>query len=198
MIYPLVRESSINRQRELLIAEDFSRKHFGENCEVILGNDELGVPDAFVFNNEQLLACVELVGYILGKINEIKSLTQIGEFSFSVDVEKCTEVHSRQEHPYTLIRKKIFGERQYQRYEAKHLILLIHTEVYVKNDSLCFAMDGMMQMNPSINNFMHHKNEIIEELKDSVSQSQPNQWDNVYIADYSYSPVVEQCPLIEV
>ncbi len=90
------------------------------------------------------------------------------------------------------------GERQYELHDAKNLILLIHTEVYVKNNFLCFAMDGMMQMNPSINNFMHHKKEIIEELRSTVSESQPNQWDMIYLADYSHSRVTEQCPIIEI
>lgn len=198
MDYPLLLEPPTERQRELLIAEDFVKKYFGDRCDVILGNDDLGVPDAFVFKDKKLLACVELVGYVLGKINEIKSLAQVERLTFQIDIEKSTRIHTRQDHPYTLINKKMLGERQYKRYDSGKLILLIHTEVYVKNNSLCFAMDGIMQMNPSINNFMHHKEEIIEELRNTVSESQPNQWDMIYLADYSHSLVIEQCPLIKI
>lgn len=198
MDYPKLNKTSLDRERELLIALDFAHKQFGDNLSVELGNDEIGVPDAFLFHNNKLVACVELVGYVLGSINEIKSHTQTGKFEFSIDIEKCTEVHKRQNHPYTLINKKILGARQYQRYDAEKLILLIHTEVYVKNGSLRFAMDGIMQMNSNVNNFMHHKTKIVNEIESVVQNNQPTQWDKIYLADYTHSPNIECCPLIEI
>ena len=74
--------------------------------------------------------------------------------------------------------------------------MLIHTEVYVRNDALVFAMDGIMQMNPSVNNFMHHKNKIITELKNIIQNNEENQWDTIDLIDYTYSPAINQCPII--
>jgi uncharacterized protein YacL (UPF0231 family) len=198
MHYPTTNNMNEGRFRELLIAKDFAMKQYDSTLDVKLGNDQLGIPDSFFFKDEKLIACVELVGYTLGKINEIKSHTQVGDFTFNIDISKSTKIHTRQPHPFTLIDKKIRGSRKYKRFGDESLILLIHTEVYVKNNKLCFAMDGIMQLNPSVNNFMHHKNTIITELKKVASEVNEIQWDAIYLVDYSYSSIIESCPLIKI
>jgi hypothetical protein len=196
--YPTISSVTPARQREYLIASDYALKEFGSSCTVSLGNDDCGVPDAFIFEDSELIACVELVGYVLGQINEVQSHKMVGPFTFNIDLEKSTQIHTRQPHPYTLIGKKIQGGRQYERFDAQELILLIHTEVYVKNDSLCFAMDGMMQLNPSVNNFQHHKKVIIHDLRSISQDSRSEQWDRIVLLDYTYSPVTEQCPVVNI
>jgi len=196
--YPTTSSITSTRQREYLIASDYAKKAFGTPCTVSLGDDTCGVPDAFIVKDGELIACVELVGYVLGQINEVQSHKMVAPFTFNIDLEKSTQIHTRQPHPYTLIGKKIQGERQYDRFDAGELILLIHTEVYVKNDALCFAMDGMMQLNPSVNNFQHHKNDIINELKSISRDSQSDQWDRIVLLDYTHSPIMDQCPVINI
>lgn len=198
MTYPTEDTIKPIRQREFLIASDFVHKEYGSSYEIRLGNDDLGVPDAFVFDGDNLLACIELVGYILGQINELQSHKMMGHMTFNIDIEESTRIHNKQPHPYTLIGKKIQGERQYEKFDAKELILLIHTEVYVKNDNLCFAMDGMMQMNPSVNNFVHHKDEITKDLINISQKNRSEQWDRIALIDYTYSPVIEQCPVVNI
>lgn len=198
MKYPITNQMNDGRVRELLIAQDYVEKKFGDGFNIQLGNDHCGIPDVFAFNqDDELVACIELVGYTLGKINETQSHREIKPFHFEIDIEKCTDIHERQPHPFTLIHKKILGGRQYSRFDAQELILLVHTEVYVKNKTLCFAQDGIMQMNPSVNNFMHHKAEIIDKLR-TVSTSTPTQWDKIDLVDYTHSPMIEQCPIIEI
>jgi len=197
MEYPIGKINNKGRYREFLIASDYAFKKYGNSIRVEIGNDEIGVPDIFLFRDDVLIACVELVGYTLGKINELKSHEQVENFVFKIDLEKSTEIHSRQPHPFTLIRKKILGERKYERFNSTELVLLIHTEVYVKNDSLVFAMDGMMQLNPSVNNFMHHKSEIINELKEIIKNNSENQWDTIDLIDYTHSLNIEQCQMIK-
>ncbi len=51
-----------------------------------------------------------------------------------------------------------------------------------------------MQMNPSVNNFMHHKTKIIGELKKISDTS--TQWDKIDLVDYTLSPVIRQCPIV--
>jgi len=198
MKYPTTKKINNARLRELLIAQDYVWKKYGGGFDVQLGDDSCGIPDAFVFfKQDRLVACIELVGYTLGKINEIISHREIKPFRYELDVEKCTEIHQRQPHPFTLIHKKILGARQYSRFDAQELILLVHTEVYVKNNTLCFAQDGIMKMNPSVNNFMHHKFKIIDELK-IASTSVLTQWDKIDLIDYTHSPIIDQCPIIEI
>ena len=196
MNYPIGKINNEGRFRELLIGIDYATKKYEKSTRIEIGNDKIGVPDIFIFKDNSLIACVELVGYTLGKINELKSHVQVDKFVFYIDLEKSTQIHTRQPHPFTLIRKKILGERKYERYNSPELILLIHTEVYVKNDTLVFAMDGIMQMNPSVNNFMHHKNEIIDELKNIIKNNKENQWNTIDLIDYTYSPKINQCPII--
>ena len=153
---------------------------------------------AFIFKDDELIACVELVGYVLGEINEVQSHKMVAPFTFNIDLEKSTQIHTRQPHPHTLIEKKIQGERQYDRFDSQELILLIHTEVYVKNNVLFFAMDGMMQLNPSVNNFLHHKKEIIHELRSISQDSRSDQWDRIVLLDYTHSSVIDQCPVLNI
>jgi len=196
--YPTISSVTSARQREYLIASDYAKKVYGSSCTVCLGNDDCGIPDAFIFKDGELISCVELVGYVLGQINEVQSLEMVADFTFNIDLAKATQIHARQPHPYTLIGKKIQGGRQYERFDARELILLIHTEVYVKNDALCFAMDGMMLLNPSVNNFQHHKKEIIHDLRSISQESQSDQWDRIVLLDYTHSPITDQCPILKI
>ncbi len=104
MKYPIINKMNNGRLRELLIAQDYVGKKFGEGFNIMLGNDDTGIPDAFVFNQDkELVACIELVGYTLNKINETQSHREIKPLHFEIDIEKCTDIHMRQPHPFTLI-----------------------------------------------------------------------------------------------
>ncbi len=191
---PILQHIPEERKIEFFVTKHFADYRFNGNVRVKLGNDEKGVPDSFIYKENELIACIELSGYIFNEIEDIRSHKLINGI-FHIDIEKSTQVHIKQPPPFTLIKKKIEGKRRYERYDADLLILLIYSDVRIRNDELIFAMVGPMQISPSCNNFTHHRTEIIEGLRQVISSTESLQWDEIWLIDYTeFLPPIENKP----
>jgi hypothetical protein len=189
--YPVIDSVPTERLCEKLVAEHFFRHQGQIDITVRLGSDAEGVPDCFGFQDEVLLAAVEVTGYVLGEIQDIRRVTQLAPNHFSIDAGGSFRVHERQPHPKTLIKKKILGERAYKKFDAKKLILLVHSDVLVREGELIFAMLGLMNMSPSCDHFTHHRGAILEELRAIVATESSLKWDEIWLIDYTQYTVAE-------
>jgi hypothetical protein len=191
-MYPTIVDIPQGRKIEYLVSGHFSALRFDGDVTVKLGDDNEGITDAFIFSDNQLIACIELTGYIFNKIEDLPSHT-LKDGVIHIDIEKCTDIHERQPHPHTIINKKINGERKYQRFNAESLILLIYSDVRIEKGQLSFASIGPMQISPSCNNFSHYRAQIIAELKEVIRCNMDNQWDEIWLIDYTESFVPKLC-----
>ena len=182
-IYPTIDTVPETREIEYLVAKHFANIRYGNKSSVKLGNDEEGIPDAFIFSGNKLLAAVELSGYILAQIEDIRSHT-LKDGVLHIDIGKCTEIHSKQPHPYTIIEKKIRGKRKYKKFDDADLVLLIYSDVRCRNNELVFPSIGRLQISPSCNYFAHNRLKIIEKLKKICSEQINSQWSETWLIDY--------------
>ncbi len=189
--YPIIDSVPEFRLCEKLVAEHYLRHQGETNTTVCLGSDEEGVPDCFAFKSGVLHSAIELTAYVLGDIHDLRRVTQLANNYFMIDAGMSFRVHERQPHPRTLIQKKLLGERIYQRFDAKKLILLLYSDVLVRDNELSFAMLGPMNMSPSCDHFSHHREAIIEELRSTLSPDGNLQWDEVWLIDYTHNFVAE-------
>jgi hypothetical protein len=112
------------------------------------GNDSEGIPDVFVFNEKTLIACIEVGAYVLSAIEDNQPARWVGNI-LVIDAEKSSAIHDTQQEPYTIVQKKLLGNRKYMRFDGADLILIIHSDVRLKDDRLMFAkkMNGVTSCN---------------------------------------------------
>ena len=148
MKYPVRTETTLDRMLERAVAKHYLNERGIDYTRLLSGDDSLGVPDVFVFDQQDLVACIEVGAYVLSAIQDNQpALWDNG--TLVVDLGKSTAIHEPQPEPYTIVQKKLKGERQYVRYPDASLILIIHSDVRLNGDALRFAMDGLLQMSPS-------------------------------------------------
>ncbi|MFC1750946.1 hypothetical protein ACFL2V_19310 [Pseudomonadota bacterium] len=159
---------------------------------VKLGNDNKGIPDVFIYKDEALAATVEVGGYIFTNIEDIRSHKWV-DGVLHIDGAKSSKVHEDQPSPYTIIEKKIKGARIYERCNAEKLILLLHSDVRSHEGELCFASIGPMIISPSCNHFSHNRDNIIEYLRNVIGSLGNNQWDEIWLTDYTHNVMPTNC-----
>lgn len=181
---PVINNVPAERNIEYLVARHFSTSRYGENVEVKLGDDDKGIPDVFIFQNDELISTLELCGYIFGGIEDLRSQNIVDGVTH-IDIATCTSVHEKQPPPFTVIEKKVKGNRKYEKFENKPLLLLIYSDVRSRDGKLTFASIGPMQISPSCNNFSHNRATIISDLNDVVKKHRHSQWDEIWLIDYT-------------
>ncbi|MES9926069.1 MAG: hypothetical protein ABW152_18485 [Candidatus Thiodiazotropha endolucinida] len=191
-MHPTIEDIPQKRETEYLVTRHFADYRFNGDVTVKLGSDEKGITDAFIYRDNQLIACIELSGYIFTNIEDLRSHALKDGISH-IDLVTCTDIHEQQPPPFTIIKKKIEGKRDYERFDAKSLILLIYSDVRINNGQLSFAMIGPMQISPSCNNFSHNRVQIISELKEAIRCNADNQWDEIWLIDYTEFVKPELC-----
>ena len=197
MDYPVSEGVNSGRQIEHAVVEHFLDVRGIVHTKLLSGDDSLGVPDVFVFDGNDLVACIEVGAYVLGDIQDHQPACW-NDGTLVIDIEKSTAIHEPQPQPYTIVHKKLAGGRQYIRYPGVRLILIIHSDVRLDGDRLRFAMDGPLQMSPSCNHFSHYRDEICSGLITAAQANTPSQWDEVVLIDYTVSLDSYACPVHQI
>jgi hypothetical protein len=187
--YPIIERCPSHRLVERLVAQQYLRQKCAGVYSVFMGSDETGIPDCFAFIEEKLDIAIEVTAYKLTNVHDIRRVSELSPHLYSIDVKQSSEVHSIQPHPSTLIFKKLRGERTYERFDARKLVLLIYSDVIVKNGELSFAMLGPMNMSPSCDNFSHHRDIIIPDIEREANKVNGGQWDEIWLIDYTINLV---------
>ena len=196
MTYPIIKDVPDIRKLEYLVAKDFLVRREEEHLTVKLGNDELGVPDIFVFRGENLVYSIEISSYTFGKIQDLRP-NQFVNGALHINIDESSAIHDPQENPYTIWQKKIANSQRYNRYNSERMILLLHSDVMESSGELTFAILGPMSISPSMNHFMHYKSEIIPNLQEHISCQDSIVWDEIFLIDYSENIVPRNCTMHE-